>query len=153
MGNNQTLQRKIRWPLLTSSLLGASRGAVAATASNLIGVVVSLKLSDTSCVIASCIFPFKSWGHDVTKPISPNNIAHKFFYYISMWLNACKYQHVINLSYPLYVAIALVLFLILNLLMWQNRNPKCNSLGPTKYPIWYVHFISSKLYHNILLIN
>lgn len=46
---------------LTSSLLGASKGAVAATASNLMGVVVSLKMSDTSCVIASCIFPFRSW--------------------------------------------------------------------------------------------
>lgn len=33
---------------LTSSLLGAFRGAVAATASNLMGVVVSLKISDTS---------------------------------------------------------------------------------------------------------
>lgn len=33
---------------LTSSLLGASSGAVAATASNLMGVVVSLKMSDTS---------------------------------------------------------------------------------------------------------
>lgn len=33
---------------LTSSLLGAVRGAVAATASNLMGVVVSLKISETS---------------------------------------------------------------------------------------------------------
>lgn len=44
----------------TSSLLGASRGAVAATARSFTGVVVSLKTSDTSWVIASCIFAFRS---------------------------------------------------------------------------------------------
>lgn len=47
--------------LLTSTLLGASGGAVAATASSLIGVVVSLKTSDTSWVITSCMCCLKSW--------------------------------------------------------------------------------------------
>ena len=57
-----TSQQGEEW--LTSSLLGAFSGAVAATASNLMGVVVSLKISDTSWVIASCIFPFNSWEDD-----------------------------------------------------------------------------------------
>lgn len=47
--------------LLTSSLFGASGGAVAATASSLIGVVVSLKTSDTSWVITSCMRCLRSW--------------------------------------------------------------------------------------------
>lgn len=54
------IEEKMTLPL-TSSLLGVFRGAVAATASNLMGVVVSLKMSDTSWVMASCIFPFRSW--------------------------------------------------------------------------------------------
>lgn len=54
-------EREGRHPVLTSSLLGASSGAVAATARSLMGVVVSLKMSDTSWVIASCIFPLRSW--------------------------------------------------------------------------------------------
>lgn len=44
----------------TSSLWGVPSGAVAATASSFIGVVVSLKISDTSCVMASCILPLRS---------------------------------------------------------------------------------------------
>lgn len=53
-------RRNERPQILTSSLPGASGGAVAATANSLMGVVVSLKTSDTSWVIASCIRAFRS---------------------------------------------------------------------------------------------
>ena len=57
----------------TSSLLGASGGAVAATANSLMGVVVSLKTSDTSWVMASCIRAFRS-----LKTLFTNEIFHKY---------------------------------------------------------------------------
>lgn len=52
---------KKHFHILASSLLGVSEGAVAATANNLIGVVVSLKTSETSWVIASCIRALRSF--------------------------------------------------------------------------------------------
>lgn len=55
-----TNRRNGRLQTPTSSLLGASGGAVAATANSLMGVVVSLKTSDTSWVMASCIWAFRS---------------------------------------------------------------------------------------------
>lgn len=55
------MERKDHLGVLASSLLGASEGAVAATANNLIGVVVSLKTSETSWVIASCIRALRSF--------------------------------------------------------------------------------------------
>lgn len=57
--NSSSMWEK-HYQILASSLLGVSEGAVAATANNLIGVVVSLKTSDTSWVIASCIRALRS---------------------------------------------------------------------------------------------
>lgn len=59
VSNSSSIWEK-HYQILASSLLGVSEGAVAATANNLIGVVVSLKISDTSWVIASCIRALRS---------------------------------------------------------------------------------------------